>query len=316
MEYEKTVQAPLLNADRTLSDEGWARSCLWTYSRKEARTQGLRESDSYFIADKERGFIMLFDFAVNGLKANNKIIFVDTSTGRYAYVLSGKVILRKQSPLPENVDTDSEITFAEYSSTMAAVKRGTKRQLLITAPYIELPDGKVGLKAHIELDRKGHESISAAFAEKDDRTKWALRTIESPLSAEGIIFAGHNPIMLSPSATAAFSYYRSRLSRTTTSAMIIGDRWSITAGEDRYMNAITYDGRIEKLGSMLFTRMGDRWIASEENSRIRIEAVTITGLSDQDKTIEFIRCSGSFERENGEVVEFNDAEGIIYYAGV
>ena len=148
MEHDKLSQSPLLKADRTLSEEGWAKSALWSYSRKEAKASGLREADSYIVIDPERSFIMLIDFTSNGMKASHRIIYVDTQRGEAAEVLSSKVSLSKSSPLPEDPTSDSEISFADHAMTLAAVKRGKKRQLLITAPYLELPDGKSGLKVN------------------------------------------------------------------------------------------------------------------------------------------------------------------------
>ena len=316
MEHEKLSQSPLLKADRTLSEEGWAKSALWSYSRKEAKASGLREADSYIVIDPERSFIMLIDFTSNGMKASHRIIYVDTQRGEAAEVLSSKVSLSKSSPLPEDPTSDSEISFADHAMTLAAVKRGKKRQLLITAPYLELPDGKSGLKAHIELLSKNDEMISAAFAAEKDRTKWGLRSIESPMEAEGIMFIGHKPVMLSPSASGAFCYTRSKLPRPVTAATIIGNGWSINAGEDRYINSITIEGRIDKLGSMLFSRMPDKWIVSEENSRVEIEAGIIAVIDSPGIKREFIRCSGSFARENGDTVVFSDALGIISYQGM
>ena len=316
MEHEKISRTPLLNAGKTLTEEGWARTPLWTYSRKEARGSGLKEWDSYLIIDPERSFIMLSESGSSGMKLWNRITYADIDRGKCEMVMSSKISLASHSTLPEDAASDSEITFADSSMTMAAVKRGRKRQLLMTAPYMELPDGNCGIKAHIELSGNSDEAISAAFSLKEDSSRWGLRTIESPMDAEGIMFAGHNPIMLSGSAAGAFCYTRSKLPRPVTSAIILCRGWSIAAGEERYINSITYEGKIDKLGSMLFTRMTDKWIVSEEGSRVEIEAIPVAAASDAGITKEFIRCSGSFRRENGDVVTFADAYGIISYQGM
>ena len=311
MVHEKLSRSPLLKADKTLTEEGWARAALWDYSRKEAKSPYLRENDGYLVADRQGGFMMLFEFAAAGMKARHRITYVDIARGECAEVESSKVSVLRHGTLPEDILSDSEMTYADQAMTMAAVKRGSKRQLLITAPYLDLPGDITGLKAHIELENGNDETISAASAEKDDGTRWCLRSIESPLAAEGIMFVGHKPVMLSPSASGAFWYSRSKLQRSIVGAMILGDGWSLCAGEDRYINSITYRGCIDKLGSMIFSRTADRWIASEENSRVEIEARPIATAGSEGNAREFIKCAGSFTLSDGQRIAFSDALGII-----
>ena len=316
MEHEILSPTPLLTAEKTLSTEGWARHPMITYSRKEAGIRSLHEIDSYLIADPGNAFILLMEASTHSAGSLHRIIYVDTERKQLSAVRSSRLVMRKEERLPEDMASDSEITYADPTMTMAAVKRGRMRRLLVTAPELQLPSELVGIKAHIELESQADEIITGTYPASEDRKRWILRSIESPMRAEGIMFTGHSPVMLSPSARGAFCFTREKLQdRFLATAVILGDGWSISAGKDEHINAIIHDGKIEKLDTAAISFYDGKWAIGDSRGQLEITAETLAAAEDGDRKDIFIRCSGSFRKEDGGTVPFSGALGMITLKG-
>ena len=144
---ELCTAAPLLDDKGILITPGWARYPYWEYNRKKAGLRvALKEWDSYTITDEGKGFSFQIIYSDLGYSGIFSIAFFD-HIRKKASEVHGIKLFPKQRTLSENPGADSAVTYADSSMTIAFVRKGLKHQILITAPYLMLPDGSTGFKA-------------------------------------------------------------------------------------------------------------------------------------------------------------------------
>lgn len=81
-------QIPLLNADGTITEEGWARSPLWTYNRENIAASKLRikEWDYYSILSPTKEFGITLTASDLGYAGLFAICFLDFKKGSFQQI--------------------------------------------------------------------------------------------------------------------------------------------------------------------------------------------------------------------------------------
>ena len=318
MEKEILSPIPLLDQDKTLSEGGWARKMMWKYSRKEAFSPSLREEDLYVIIDHDKKIAFAIGIMQGKLKARRFIAFVDLEKSMYSTVSSSKIGKKEGGRLSESPENDDEISYFDTEMTLAAVKRGNKRQLLFTAPHLSLPSEEVGIKAHIELHRTAEEMLSRATSAPEDWKKWSLQAIDTPLKAEGILFIDHKPVTLSDNARGWYVFNRTKWQKegqcfySSINGNYNNEPWSIIIlGRQNFLESfLSWNGTIQKIGTTTFKRNSDRlWMAESEDGRIKIEFHAEADMSANGSQIMFGTASGILVKANDELVTIEDGIG-------
>ena len=307
---------------------GWARYPYWQFSRSDIRKALLKETDRYIITDEKNGIAIMVDFIIIGIRRFFSIAFIDINRGAVATCESSGIAKGKDMQLPESPLADHEVSYFDETMTMAAVRRSDKLQLLVTAPYLKLPSGDIGLKAHIVLYPGISESMNVATCQKTDMRHWIACSDQGPMKAEGTLFIGHRRHELAGSSLGAYEWIRSRWSGNTIfrSSWIAGNDergpWAIIIGDEegnslRNMNCIIRQGRVHRIGDVemkgsdnSYRIIGDGIsIEMDASARRHISTGGTIGAYTDDQA--FGRCRGTIVMEGQPPLSFSQAIGML-----
>lgn len=337
MQKEITKESELLSYNGTLVDDGWARRPYWKYDRRKIKANKFRikEWDYYEFADPENKFGIMGTFSDLGFAGLFVICFIDYELNKTSQVSAIKLLTLHKTGLAPTPDEDHGISFANKEMTLSFVKKGEKRQIVLSAPALELPDGRVGLKANVELwEERDMESIYIATSWKENRKCFYYNAKVNPLPASGIVWLGDDRIELSDKALGNLDWGRGRWTRENTwywGALngYDGDiPWGINMGygfSDRTPaseNGIIYDGKVHKLEDIAFDYPEDfvsrKWVFKDNKGRLylemnpsvnRHELDNIAGIIVSKQNQVFGIFSGYFILDDGRKIEIADAYG-------
>ena len=326
---ELSTPTPLLD-NRTLNAPGWARHPYWKYDRKKAGISiALREWDSYSITDEEGGFSFSIVCSDMGYAGIYSIAFIDFRCGKVTEV-HGVKLFPKSRILSEDPEADSAVTYADSNMTIAIVRKGLKHQILITAPYLTLPDGSGGLKADMVLyGKEGMESMCTALPADESGRFWCYGMKTGPMPAEGVVFINHRPYRLSEGRSyGTLDWERGRWPMkcgwTEASASGVseeGNAWGLSLSSGYSGSCIFSDSRISRLGNAAFTHQAKSgiWRIEDQEGRIGLSA---SPLAELDSTIDLwmmkagrkligAEFSGFITLESGRRIGIDKAYGTI-----
>ena len=336
MQNEITKTIELLDNDGKLIEAGWARRPYWKYCRKKIKASKIRikEWDYYEFADPEKEFAIMGTFSDLGFAALYVICFIDYRSGKTSQISALKPFSMHKSGLAPSPDEDNGITFANKDMSISFVKKGEKRQLLLAAPTLVLPDGRKGLKAHVTLlEKSDMESVYIATSWEENRRCFYYNAKVNPLPASGSVWLGDDKIELSSKSLGNLDWGRGRWTRENTwfwSALngYDGDiPWGINLGygfSDRTPaseNGIIYNGVVHKLGEVVFEYpedyTSDKWILKDNENRLYLEMTPVVNRSEldnyaiivSDQNQVFGTFTGYFVLDDGRKIDIKDAYG-------
>ncbi len=274
--------------------------------RSLRRRKSCSASDIYCITDRENGFSVCIEFSESRLNGFHSISFIDH---RRKEAVSARCSshVRMQSPeMPISPFIESGISYASSSMTMAAVRKDSRRLLLITAPYLQLPSGEVGFKCDAELQEEewGHTA--------DDGCTGFIAI--APMYAEGIIFIGDRIRGLDCGSTGMMLWSRKEGSPSgiyaAASSAEGGKATGIILSDSSPSSILSEDCRIEG-GMCRFTCPADKlshpWRIEDETRRIRMEMEPLC-LNGENEVWGIFR--GTAEKDDGSGLEIAEAYGM------
>ena len=193
MDREITENIELLKKDGTLTEQGWARRMLFNYDRKKIKAPfyRIKEWDYYALLNPKKKYAIAATFSDLGYAGLFAITYVDYRLKKSVQKDSIKLLSRHKTGLAPSSVIDSEVSYHNEDMTIAFVKKGTKRNLLFTAPSLVLPSGEVGLKCELTmLESKGRDSINIATSFKENRKAFYLNQKIVGMPTSGIIRRG------------------------------------------------------------------------------------------------------------------------------
>lgn len=336
MQKEITRNIELLDDSGKIKEEGWARRPYWKYDRKRIKANKLRikEWDYYEFSDPEHEFSIMGTFSDLGFAALYVICFTDYKRGKTSQISALKPFSMHKTGLAPSPDEDNGITFSNKEMSLSFVKKGEYRQIVIAAPGLVLPNGKVGLKVNVELyEKKDMESIYIATSWKENRNCFYYNAKINPLPASGFVWLGDAKVQLSSKSIGNLDWGRGRWSRENTwywSALngYDGDiAWGINLGygfSDRSPaseNGIIYDNVVHKLGEVVFEYPEDYtskpWILKDDEGRLYLEMKPVVNRHELDNYVLIVSnqnqvfglFSGYFILDDGKKVEIKDSYG-------
>ena len=336
MQKEIKENIELLNSSGMLVAPGWARRPYWKYDRKKIKANKLRikEWDYYEFADPKNEFAIMGTFSDLGFAALYVICYIDYKRGKTAQVSALKPFSMHKTGLAPTPDEDNGITFSNKDLSLSFVKKGEHRQLLLSAPTLELPDGRKGLKAHVDLlEKSDMESIYIATDWKENRKCFYYNAKVNPLPASGYVWLGDDKIELSSESLGNLDWGRGRWTRENTwywsalNGYDNGKPWGINLGygfSDRSPaseNGIMYDGVVHKLDEVVFEYPEDyvsqAWVMKDSTNRLHLEMTPVVnrheldnfGIIVSNQNQVFGKFSGYFVLDDGTKIEVKDAYG-------
>lgn len=194
MQHEITETGPLLLADGTLAQKGWAKSLLLQYDRKAIKASGLRikEWDYYCILQQEYGIaITVADLSYAGLLAVNVYDFINRKETSDQVLLPfpmGKMSLPAQS--------DSGDVVIQHNKLQVSFRHVNGQRVL----NVDFPgfDNRKGLKAAITMQALNEDSMVIVTPFEEDKNAFYYNQKINCLAASGFFKVGENTFALQP----------------------------------------------------------------------------------------------------------------------
>ena len=320
-------------AERILIDEntaeGWSRHPVWEFTEREhSRNISRRGAEIYTFADMKKNMMVSATYADFGISGLHSITYVDFSLGKAVSAHSLKKNPGKISRLPASSEEDSSITYYDSEKTISMLKRGNRRRLLLTAPYLDLPSGEKGFKADITLHHaSGEECFSSLIRHENKGISYTTRYV--PLMTEGMLFRGDKIEELSPGSIAGVTWSRSRGQGKNELIDISAlgsdgeNSWGIALSPSSELrNAVIINGTLCKLGPCTLTAPvngSGSWSIRDDEGRLMLEMIPAAELHYREtlrplrgESIEiFGLFRGRLTRDNGSVFEFGETLGSL-----
>ncbi len=267
--HEVTKKQDLLSNKGTIVEEGWARHPVWIYDRKMIKASKLRikEWDYYAITSKKDGWTLCGTISDLGYAGLFSISFIDYNKGAFAQTDKMKFFTLHKTGLSPSSAKDNDVCFSCEDMRLTFVKKGIKRNVLISAPKLVLPDGRVGLDARFELLQPNEmESMNIATSWAEKRNAFYLNEKVNCMPAKGTLRRGNDTetIDFDDDVWGVLDWGRGRWTYKNTwywgsgSGSVDGHLFGFNIGygfTDRTPaseNVIFYDGKIHKLDDIEF----------------------------------------------------------------
>ncbi len=266
--HEITQRQNLLDEKGCIIEEGWARHPLWNYNRKSIKASALKikEWDYYAITSMNGGWTLCGTISDLGYAALLSVSYIDFKRKSYAQQDEMKFFPLGNFKLAPNSTIDSRSQYSGKKIRLSFVKEGQKRRIMIAAPELELPDGRIGIEADLELSQPDDmESMNIATSWKENRKAFYLNEKVNCMPVLGTIRRG-NTIETADKddVWGVLDWGRGRWTYQNTwywgsgSGIVDGHSFGFNIGygfTDRTPaseNTIFYDGRIHKLDDVIF----------------------------------------------------------------
>ncbi len=336
MQHEVTTRQELLDYRGVIQEEGWARRPVWEYDRRTIHASALRikEWDYYAVLSHEQEFCIAATFSDLGFAALLSLAYIDLKLGKNVQVDAIKPLSLGKLHLPHD-SGDHAISWANEHLRLAFSRKHELRRLLVAAPGMVLPDGRVGLDADLTLIQQPNlESLNIATSWKENRKAFYLNEKVNCMPAAGLVRLGEKEVHLdSASSFGVLDWGRGRWTYTnrwfwgSASGTIGGELFGFNIGygfSDRTPaseNALIYQGRIHKLEEVTFhipqSSYTDPWQFSSSDGRFTMDFKPITDRSSFTnfllvKSVQhqvFGRFTGKAILDDGTVLEIKDFLG-------
>ncbi len=266
--HEVTTQQPLLNKEGRIIEEGWARSPVWTYERKNIKASALKikEWDYYAITSQSQGWTVCGTISDLGYAALLSVSYIDYKLGKFSQADEMKFFTFGKLGLEQSSQEDSSCQYVGKNIRLTFIKRGESRHVMISAPSMILPDGRKGLDLTAIL-HQGYqaESMNIATSWAQNRKAFYLNEKVNCMPAQGSIRRGKDITDLhNTDVFGVLDWGRGRWTYKNTwywssgSGLVEGHKFGFNLGygfTDRTPaseNVIFYDDKIHKLDDITF----------------------------------------------------------------
>ncbi|EOQ90047.1 PF10974 family protein [Leptospira yanagawae serovar Saopaulo str. Sao Paulo = ATCC 700523] len=259
-------QIPLLTADGTITEEGWARSPLWTYNRENIAASKLRikEWDYYSILSPTKEFGITLTASDLGYAGLFAICFLDFKKGTFQQIDTLSVVPLGKTGFPK-VNDLGVVAFQDKKLHLRFETKDGKRTLEFGSEQFLTPDGSKGIQGKIELKEPKMDTMNIATSWKENRKAFYYNTKINCMPAEGQVRVGNTHYKFDAKTDfGALDWgrgvwtYKNRWYWSSVSAWIAGKPFGLNLGygfSDRTPaseNVILYDGKIHKLDEVEF----------------------------------------------------------------
>ena len=289
MQHEVTNVQNLLDSHGRIIEEGWARRPLWRYQRSQVHASSIRikEWDYYSVVSHAHKFSLCVTFSDLGYAALFAIAYIDLATGEVAQTDAIKLLSRGKLGLSPNSGNHA-VAWANKKMRIALSRKDERRRILIGAPNLVLPDGRVGIDADLTLIQSPNlESLNIATSWKEKRRAFYLNEKVNCLATSGQVRLGIEAVTLEPQE--AFGVldwgrghwtYANRWFWASASGMLHNHNFGFNLGygfSDRTPaseNAIIYNNTIHKLEEITFhipaSGYTDPWVITSSDKRFEM----------------------------------------------
>ncbi len=267
--HEVTKQQDLLTRKGVIAEEGWARTPVWSYDRKAIKAPKIRikEWDYYAITNIREGWTLCGTISDLGYAGLFSISYIDYNRKAFSQADKMKFFTLHKTGLAPSSRMDNEVCFSCESLRLTFIKKGTKRNILISAPDMVLPDGSKGLDARFELTQPSEmESMNIATSWEKKRKSFYLNEKVNCMNAVGTIRRGNDTVKYEANDDiwAVLDWGRGHWTYVNTwywgsgSGYVDGHRFGFNIGygfTDRSPaseNVIFYDGKVHKIDDIEF----------------------------------------------------------------
>lgn len=301
---------------------------------------GEKAWDCYSITDEAGHFSIRVLFSELGYTGFFSITFIDYALGQMAEVHGTKMPSGNKRMLSDDPAADSAITYSDSNMTIALVRKGPKHQILITAPYLVLPNGSIGLKADMVLhEKQDAESLNMAIPIDSTGKYWCHSRKLQAMEAEGILFINHITYHLTAGRSYGTmdwvrGYWPMRggwFSVSASGCTDKGELWRINLDgqypekDSDSVFSILFEDRLHKLEAASFSHSDDdtgswRISCKEGEADISIEPksilVSYSGMKGTRASKRLIPglFSGFFILDDGRRIDISEAYGYILEA--
>ena len=336
MEKEIVEKTDLLDEERHITVEGWARYPYWRYERKKLNASALRikEWDYYQILNRNEKYFINLTFSDLGLFSMISISYVDYRRADYAMTSALKFFTKNRMGLAESPEDDYAATYADENITLSIIKKGAKRQIIANCPRMRLPDGRTGLLVDAVIYDEMKESMNIATSWKEDRRRFYYNEKRGPMRAEGSIMMDMERSSLD-GCLALLDWGRGLWLRSSTWlwSAVMGEHdgklfmlnlgYGFTDRSPASENCIICDGRVHKIEEVEITIPEDyekeKWSIKDRKGRLYLEMLPIINRKDhqdyklivskQDQVFGYI--NGYFILDEGERIDIKEEMGFI-----
>ncbi len=169
--HEVTARQNLLDGKGHIIEEGWARRPVWNYDRDaiKAKAFKIKEWDYYAITNQKQGWTICGTISDLGYASLLSVSYIDFKRG-FAQKDEMKFLTMGRMGLEASSTEDSSVQYIGKEIRLSFIKKGPMRRIMIAAPTLKLPDGRIGLDANLELSQpQGMESMNIATSWKENR---------------------------------------------------------------------------------------------------------------------------------------------------
>lgn len=328
-------QIPLLKSDGTLTEEGWARSPLWTYNRESIAASALKikEWDYYSVLSPSKDFGISFTASDLGYAGLFAICFLDFKRGTFKQIDTLSVLPLGKTGFPR-VNSSGVVQFEDKKLRLRFEVINGKRILEFESKSFDAPDGSKGIHGKIELTEPKMESMNIATSWKENRKAFYYNTKINCMPASGQVQVGNTMYQFDPKKDfGALDWgrgvwtYKNRWYWSSVSAWIGGKPFGLNLGygfTDRTPaseNTILYDGKIHKLDEVKFIIDTENYMApwkfTSNNNRLELDFTPIVDRKSYMnflviKTIQhqvFGKFNGTVVLDNGEKLKLENILG-------
>ncbi len=289
--HEVTKFQPLLNDEGYIVEEGWARKPVWKYDRTKVKASAFKkkEWDYYAISNQSEGWTVCGTISDLGYAALLSVSYIDFKRGKFSQADEMKFFTLGHLGLPASSQIDSSCQYVGKNIRLTFIKRGTKRHVMIAAPSMKLPDGRVGLDLNaVLLQPDEMESMNIATSWAENRKAFYLNEKVNCMQAEGTIRRGDDIQNLQKTKVfGILDWGRGRWTYKNTwywgsgSGLVDGHKFGFNIGygfTDRTPaseNVIFYDNKIHKLDDITFNIPEDNfmknWTFTSSDGRFEMD---------------------------------------------
>lgn len=288
-QHEVTDVQDLLDHSGRIVEEGWARRPVWRYERRMIHASALRikEWDYYAVISHEKKFALCATFSDLGFAGLFSIAYIDFTIGQVAQIDAIKPLTLGKLGLPSS-SGDYAIAWANKEMRIAFSRKEERRRVMVGAPQLRLPDGRIGIDADLTLVQTPNlESMNIATSWAEKRTAFYLNEKVNCMPVIGKVLLGHDVVTLKPNE--AFGVldwgrgrwtYKNKWYWASASGLLDEVSFGFNLGygfSDRTSateNALFYNKRIHKLEEVTFhippNNYLDEWTITSSDGRIEL----------------------------------------------
>ena len=289
--HQVTKQQNLLNKNGHIIEEGWARHPVWNYDRSKIKACAFKkkEWDYYAITNQKQGWTVCGTISDLGYAALLSVSYIDYKLGNFAQADEMKFFTLGKLGLPASSGVDSSVQYIGKNIRLTFIKRGALRHIMIAAPSLKLPDGRLGLDLTVELYQPDQmESMNIATSWAENRKAFYLNEKVNCMEAEGTIRRGDDTDRVQKTDVfGVLDWGRGRWTYQNTwywgsgSGLVDGHKFGFNIGygfTDRTPaseNVIFYDDKIHKLDDITFNIPQDdfmkNWTFTSSDGRFEMD---------------------------------------------